>query len=98
MAISKPTRKQYSIAQARDHLPAIIHQVELGGPVELTRRGKPVAVIVSEHDYQRLSERKADFWEALQLWRESVDLDELDLGPEYFDALRDRTPGRDFHW
>jgi antitoxin Phd len=93
-----PVGKQYSIAQARDHLPGIIHEVERGVPVELTRRGKPVAVIVSLQDYRRLSAGKVGFWEALQKWRESVDLEELDIGPEYFDALRDRSPGRDFRW
>lgn len=89
--------KQYSIAQAKDHLPGIVHEVERGSRIELTRRGQPVAAIVSIDDYRRLpSEQQRDLWEAIQRFRESVDLEELDIGPEYFDALRDRSPGRDF--
>ena len=39
--------KKYSIAEARTHLPTIIDEAEAGLEIELTRRGKPVAVIVS---------------------------------------------------
>ena len=87
--------KQYSIAQARDHLPGIIHQVEGGGPVELTRRGKPVAVIVSMQDYQRLSSGKRDFWEVVQEFRNSPDFEPIDVD-EFLRDARDRSPGRDF--
>jgi prevent-host-death family protein len=90
--------KQYSIAEARNHLPRIIHEVESGSPVELTRRGKVVAVILSVRDYRPAQAPKRDFWDAYQEWRRSVDLEELDLGPEYFEGLRDKSPGRDFHW
>lgn len=37
----------YSIAQAKAHLSALIEQVERGEAVTLTKRGKPVARIVS---------------------------------------------------
>lgn len=87
--------QQYSIAQARDHLPAIVHEVEQGQPVELTRRGKPVAVLLSASEYRRLSRSRPSFMEAVERWRRSVDLEELNIGPEYFDALRDRSPGRE---
>ena len=94
--------KQYSIAEARDHLPRIVHEVEDGGPVELTRRGKPVAVVVSIRDYERKPRRgrKKDFWEALVEWRAKNwrEIREANLGPEYFDSLRDRSPGRDWQW
>jgi prevent-host-death family protein len=39
--------KRYSIAEARNHLPAIVHDAERGKPIHLTRRGKPVAVLLS---------------------------------------------------
>jgi prevent-host-death family protein len=90
--------KRYSIAHARNQLPGIIHAVERGGPVELTRRGKPVAVIVSLSDYERLSARKKTFSEAFEEWRQSVDLDKLDIGPEVWEGVRDRSPGREFSW
>jgi len=37
-------QKQYSIAEAKNKLPAIIHDVEEGSIVQFTRRGRPVAV------------------------------------------------------
>lgn len=48
---------QYSIAQARDQLPQLVHTAEQGTPVELTRRGKQVAVILSAKEYDRLSQK-----------------------------------------
>jgi prevent-host-death family protein len=37
----------YSIAEAKAHLSALVEQVERGESVTLTKRGKPVARIVS---------------------------------------------------
>jgi antitoxin Phd len=89
--------RQYSIAQARDHLPGIIHEVERGSPVELTRRGKPVAVIVSLPQYRRLSEgKKKDLWEAIQELRQSPDFEGIELEEEIGEKLRGPSPGRDF--
>ena len=34
-----------SIADARNRLPALVHQAEAGEAVTITRRGKPVAVV-----------------------------------------------------
>jgi len=86
--------KQYSISEARSHLPTLVREVEHGTTVELTRRGKPVAVVLSLREYQRLASAKGDLWNAIEQFRRSIDLSDLDLGPEYFDALRDRSPGR----
>ena len=47
--------KQYSIAKARDHFTSLVRTVERESAVELTRRGKPVAVILSIREYERLS-------------------------------------------
>jgi prevent-host-death family protein len=59
---------EYSIAQARDQLPGIIHEVEKGRTVTLTRRGKAVARLVSMREYERLAgEKKAVAWDAASL-------------------------------
>ncbi len=58
-------QKQYSISVAKNKLPTIIHSVEDGSAVELTRHGKPVAVLVSFAQYQGLVNQKKDFWTAL---------------------------------
>ena len=76
--------KNYSIADARNSLSGIIHAAEKHGPITLTRRGKAVAVVVSEADFSKLSQNKKDYWEALQAFRTHHDfaenaLDEEDL-------------------
>lgn len=44
---------EYSIAEARDKLPALVHEAERGRPVRITRRGKRAAVLISEAEYRR---------------------------------------------
>ncbi|MFL6198154.1 MAG: type II toxin-antitoxin system Phd/YefM family antitoxin [Thermoanaerobaculia bacterium] len=89
--------KRVSIAEARDHLPALIRSAEHGEPVELTRRGKMVAVLVSSRDYERLTTGPPDLWAAIQKFRAEHDLSDLDI-EEVFADVRDRTPGREVEW
>jgi prevent-host-death family protein len=63
------SKKQISIAEARSHLAAVVGEVEKGSPVELTRRGKAVAVLLSVADYERLSNRSMSFVEACEKYR-----------------------------
>lgn len=88
----------YSLAEARDQLTAIVRAVETTTAVELTRRGKPVAVILSIDEYRRLVAPDGSFSSALVRWRETVDPVGLDLGPELFGAIRDGDPGREPAW
>jgi prevent-host-death family protein len=91
--------KSYSIAQAKDHLARVIHEAEEGSPVELTRRGRPVAMVVSVRDFKRLGEPRRDFWAAYEDFRRRFDLEELGIEPEeVFATERDSSPGRDFSW
>jgi prevent-host-death family protein len=69
----------YSIAEARNQLARIVHDAEKGQFVELTRRGKPVAVLVSAHEYERLCAAKENFWEALCRFRDDSDLKRLNI-------------------
>lgn len=47
-------KRRVSVAEAKNHLPALIHEVEGSqAPVEITRRGKTVAVLLSSEAYQR---------------------------------------------
>ena len=87
--------QSYSIAQARDKFTSIVHDVEQLSSVELTRRGKPIAVIVSIAEYQRLKEGKKDFWDAVVEFRNSVDWDDFDDDEDIFENVRDRSPGRE---
>ena len=86
--------KRYSIAKARDHLAQIVHDAERGTLVELTRRGEPVAVLVSAQEYQHFREGKSRFWEKLQEFRKRVDLRKLGVKPEDWERLRDSSSGR----
>lgn len=87
--------RQYSIAEARDRLPGIVHEVEMGEPVELTRRGKPVAVVMSLPEFQRLRSRRPNFGEAVAAFRASVDWSHGGWTDEDSIGLRDPGPGRE---
>jgi prevent-host-death family protein len=90
--------ERYSIAEARDRFTSIVRDVEekVAG-VELTRRGEPVAVLLSVREYRRLSGEKG-FWDAYLAFREGNGLDGLGIEPEDFEGLRDASPGREAGW
>jgi len=91
--------KRYSIAEAKDKLTSLVHEAEEGTTVELLRRGKPVAVVISLSGYERLKRGKRGFWAAYQDLLQEVDLGALGIEPqEIFAGVRDRSPGRDFEW
>lgn len=87
-----------SIADAKNGLPRLIHDVEAGSPIHITRRGKPVAVLLSEQEYQRwlTSNHSKDFAHALSALRDAADFEPVELGDS--DWLRDSDKGRDFNW
>ncbi len=50
-------RRRVSVAEAAKHLPSLIAELAASGtPIEITRRGKTVAVLVSAAEYDRASE------------------------------------------
>jgi prevent-host-death family protein len=83
-----------SIAEARDHLTKVVRRVERGRPVRLTRRGKPVAVLVSVSDFDRGHASRPSLWEAFQKWRRETP-PECFVEPHEWLPPRDRSPGRD---
>jgi antitoxin Phd len=87
--------KSYSIASAQSHLPGILHDVERGEPVEITRRGKPIAVVVSIDEYRRMNVPTKGFAEVYGAWRRSVAPEDLGDGVAYFEGLRDPSIGPD---
>lgn len=90
--------KRYSITKARDNLAAIVRDVERDSAIELTRRGEPVAVLLSIGEYRRLVAGKKSFWEAYSEFRDRVDPGRLEIEPETFEGLRDVSPGREANW
>lgn len=90
--------ESYSIAQARDNFAAIVRDVERVSAIELTRRGKPVAVLLSVEEYRRLLAGQKTFWEAYSEFRDRLDPHRLDIEPEIFEGLRDVSSGRETGW
>ena len=86
--------RQYSIADARSNLPRIVDEAEAGAEVELTRRGQPVAVVVSRRTFDRLRDARTHFNEAYQRFLERFSLEEIGLDEADLGATRDRTTGR----
>ena len=86
---------KYTIAEARHNLAAIVHELEDNEQIELTRRGEPVAVLLSMNAYRRLATPRKDFWEAYQTWHQALVKAEIDIEPEVLAGGRDRSPGRD---
>jgi prevent-host-death family protein len=85
--------RTYSIAEARSRLPAIVDQAQAGREVELTRRGQPVAVVVSCREFDRLRGRRRHFRDAYRSFLAQFSLDDIGLEND-FAATRDKTPGR----
>ncbi|MGH7284462.1 MAG: type II toxin-antitoxin system Phd/YefM family antitoxin [Polyangiaceae bacterium] len=86
--------KDVSIAEARAHFPRIVHEVEKGKTIEITRRGKPVAVLISYAEIERLRGRKKkNFLEIVREWHRRLPPDFEGFTDEELRSLRDRSPG-----
>lgn len=88
-----------SIAEARNHLPRLVQEAEAGEPVSITRRGRPVAVLLSEQAYARLLAPREGIVDFLHQWRAEVAAQGAAFadGSE-FEDLRDHTPARPIDW
>ncbi len=90
--------KSLSIAEARHDLAAVVHQLEHQPRIQLTRRGKPVAVLMSLREYNRLTAQARSFWETYTTFATAVDLRHLEIEPQVFDGVRDQSSGREVSW
>jgi prevent-host-death family protein len=86
--------KRYSMAEARSNLPTIIDQAEAGQEIELTRRGKAVAVVISLREFARLRGERAPFGEAYEHFLATHALSDVGLDDTFLDVKRDTTAGR----
>ncbi len=93
-SVRNKMKHRYSISEAKNRLTSIIHGVETGDPVQLTRHGKPVAILLSLNKYEALKQKNKNFWNSLISFRQSMDKEEDNLD-DCFDHLRDRSTGRD---
>ena len=86
--------KSYTVASARARLSQIVDEVEGGKEVELTRRGKKVAVVMSAARYARLRGDRVAFMTAYETFRGEHDLEQIGVDPDWPNELRDRSVGR----
>lgn len=84
---------QYTISEAKNSLPAIINSVEKGPSVKLTRRGRPVAVLLSIKEYEKLSHKRVGFWDTLAALRKQAG--DIEISDKDFEGLRDCSSGRE---
>ena len=91
--------KEASIREAKSSLTKLLREVEKGRAVRLTRRGRAVAVLLSERQYERLSTAQKpdrDFLRFLTGWRrEVIAKGQSFLSDDELAALRDRSLGRE---
>ncbi len=86
--------KSYSVADARAHLPDILDEVEAGKDVQLTRRGRPVALLLSPERYEMLRSELTNFGDAYRAFLGRHTAEDIGLEPGSLDSLRAREPGR----
>ena len=86
---------RYSIAEARSSLPTIVDQAEAGFEIELTRRGKPVAVVVSLRAFERLRGDRPRFSDAYRNFLTRHSLEDVGVDADFAASVRDKGVGRD---
>ncbi len=84
-----------SVAEARQHFARLIKRAQQGKAIEITRRGEPVAVLISAAKYSAIMGERPSFVDATRQVRERLGVDALKIGDADFDGLRDQSPGRD---
>jgi len=88
--ITAMASSRVSIAEARQNFARLIKRAEQGKTIEITRRGKPVAVLVSAAEYAAITGDRPSFIDATKRLRER-----LEIGDAEFKGLREKSPGRD---
>ena len=85
--------ERYSIADARTSLAAIVDKAEAGSNVELTRRGRAVAVVISLREFERLRGGRRPFAKAYRAFLEEYPQSTLAIDDD-FPPARDKDAGR----
>lgn len=87
-----------SITKARSCLAQLVQQAERGQPVRITRRGRPVAVLVSVAAHARLNTGRVGLLAYSQAWRDQAAAASVPMAAETdWAGLRDQSerPARD---
>ncbi|RIZ71785.1 MAG: type II toxin-antitoxin system Phd/YefM family antitoxin [Methylococcales bacterium] len=86
-----------TIAEAKNNLSQLIYQLEADETIHLTRHGKPVAVMLSEANYQKLIHKNNSLYQAIQQWRTELK-DEVALTEAELKNIRTSSQDRVFSW
>lgn len=86
--------KTYSASMARADLPAIMSEVQEGLMIQITRRGEPVALIISATECADAEQRRPTFGEACADFLARFGVDGLGLDRKLFRILRDQCQSR----
>lgn len=86
---------QYTVEEAQTRLREIMTEVEQGNSIEILNAGKRIAVLVSSQNYDRLTGSQNSFWEAITTFRRDFNVDEEGVDDEFWEDLRDQSPGRE---
>jgi prevent-host-death family protein len=87
-------KKTIPIVNARQQLANLVASSERGGVVAITRRGKPVVVMISTARYARLTGDIRKFSEAVLELRDELDVENLGIDDDTFSDLRDPSIDR----
>lgn len=91
----------YSITEAHNQFATLIHEVEKNHqPIEVTRHGQPVAVILSRQEYERLTTKSrspTDFWERYMAYQERWQDVLMDIDEDIWADIRDKSPAPDIN-
>ncbi|HAP42587.1 MAG: hypothetical protein A2087_11270 [Spirochaetes bacterium GWD1_61_31] len=85
-----------ALFEAKNRLTDLVRQTEHGPPIEITRHGQPVAMLMGIEQYRQVEARTRGFASALELFRAdcAASLQAQDATDPFAD-LRDQTSGRE---
>ena len=80
-----------TISYLKQHLSKVVHRAEQGEDIQITRHGKPVAVIVSQEKYHRAFASGNGIFSSYLTWREQHP-DAEGFTKDELVAMRDKVP------
>ena len=95
MSRRRPTT--ITMSEARASFAKLLTRAAEGEDVQVTRGGRPVAVLVSVEEYQRTRGDAAPVSQAFQEFMKALDRRVL-RGVDPWRKVRERSPGRSFRW
>jgi prevent-host-death family protein len=84
-----------SVAEARQNFARLIKRAQQGKTIEITRRGEPVAVLLSASEYSAITGERPSFIGAMSQVRDRLGVEDLGIGDAEFEGLREESAGRE---